>query len=224
MNLAQVGQGWMTTIDNPLVIPDDVVESVDVGADTLTLTAHGLLSGDGPIRMTSDGTLPGGLGSGVDYWIIRFDANKIKLATTLANAVAASPVAIDVTSVGVGTHTLVDTEDTLRAGQELKYVLGGRRRVSLQIQLFAEAVSTVASAHAKLDDLIERSRLPTIRDALRAAGVSILQFGPVQAIGTVMNRTSIDPRATLTVTLLLPSEVIENGSFIEFVEIEATVS
>lgn len=103
-------------------IVDDVVEAVDATADTLTLTAHGLATGDGPVRFTTAGigsVLPGGIALLTDYWIVKVDANKIALATSLEIAMS-QPVTVDVvdiTDAGVGTHTLADTADTMRQNQ-----------------------------------------------------------------------------------------------------------
>jgi len=77
---------------------------VSVAADTITETAHGFATGS-PIRLTTTGTVPGGLATGVTYWVIRTDANTIQLATSRANALIGTQ--IDITSAaGGGTHTV----------------------------------------------------------------------------------------------------------------------
>lgn len=76
---------------------------VSVANNTITLTAHGWYTGR-KVAATSSGTLPGGL-SATDYYVIRVDADTIKLATSFANASAGT--AVDITSAaGGGTHTL----------------------------------------------------------------------------------------------------------------------
>lgn len=59
------------------------------------------------VSVSTTGTLPAGLVSLTDYYVIRASATTIKLATTLANAVAGT--AIDLTAQGSGTHTLTHT-------------------------------------------------------------------------------------------------------------------
>ncbi len=59
------------------------------------------------VRATTMGTLPTGLALATDYFVIRVSATTIKLATTLANAVAGT--AIDITGQGTGTHALTHT-------------------------------------------------------------------------------------------------------------------
>jgi hypothetical protein len=73
-------------------------------AETFTQSAHGFLTGDGPIRLTnSGGALPTGTAVDTDYYVIVDDANTFKLATTRANAVAGTNITIS--SDGTGTHT-----------------------------------------------------------------------------------------------------------------------
>lgn len=82
--------------------------TADNTTDQLTITGHGLTTGDGAalVRNTSGGTLPGGLAAVTEYWIVRIDANTIKLATSAANALATTPVTVDITSNGSGTNIL----------------------------------------------------------------------------------------------------------------------
>jgi len=108
---AVVGKNF-TAAFAALVVADDDVEAVDTGDDELTLTAHGLLTGDGPVQFTTTDTLPAGLSLATDYWVIRVDNDTIQVASSLANAIAGTLV--DITDVGTGTHTLADTASTKR--------------------------------------------------------------------------------------------------------------
>ncbi len=79
--------------------------TADAVTDKLTITAHGLQTGDGPLRVSnSGGALPGDLVAGVDYWAIFVDANNIKLASSLDCAL--QNLEIDLQSNGTGTQTL----------------------------------------------------------------------------------------------------------------------
>lgn len=60
------------------------------------------------VRATTTGALPTGLALATDYFVIRISATTIKLATTLALALAGT--AIDITAQGSGTHTLTHTQ------------------------------------------------------------------------------------------------------------------
>jgi hypothetical protein len=56
------------------------------------------------VRLTTTTTLPGGLATATDYYVIRLSDTTFSLATTYANAVAGT--AINITSAGTGTHTV----------------------------------------------------------------------------------------------------------------------
>lgn len=72
-----------------------VAGNVDVTANTITLTAHGFVTG---LKIPLTGTnLPGGL-SATNYWAIVVDADTIKVATSYALAVAGT--AVDITTQG----------------------------------------------------------------------------------------------------------------------------
>jgi hypothetical protein len=119
INLTTDGAGTRTLVDTgstldvtPLVVAD-VVFTTTFGADTLQIAAHGLLTGDGPVRVSnSGGALPGALLAATDYWVIKVDANNLKLATSYANAIAVTP--INISDDGTGVHTLADTALTVR--------------------------------------------------------------------------------------------------------------
>lgn len=79
---------------------DGTVTNVSVGADTITLTAHGFETGDKVTYSNGGGTSITGITTATDYFLIRVDANTVKVATTYALAVAGT--ARDLTVVGVG--------------------------------------------------------------------------------------------------------------------------
>lgn len=85
-----------------------VASTVNVTANTISITAHGLTTGLKG-QLTSTGTLPAGLTTATDYFVISVDANTIKLASSLANALV--PTAIDITDQGTNaaTHTFTPT-------------------------------------------------------------------------------------------------------------------
>lgn len=56
------------------------------------------------VRLTTTTTLPAGLATATDYYVIKVSDTTFKLATSYANAVAGT--AIDITSTGTGTHTV----------------------------------------------------------------------------------------------------------------------
>ena len=62
------------------------------------------------VTLTTTGTLPAGLSTGTNYFVIRVDqgAGTFKLATTIANANVPTP--IDITDAGTGTHTVTTVD------------------------------------------------------------------------------------------------------------------
>lgn len=82
--------------------------SADAGTDVCTYTStanypSNILVGT-RVRLTTTTTLPGGLATATDYYVIKVSDSTFKLATSYANAVAGT--AINITDAGTGTHTI----------------------------------------------------------------------------------------------------------------------
>ena len=77
---------------------------VTIGTENINSTAHGFVTGD-LIQLTSTGTLPAGLSTATDYYVIRVDDDNIKLAASAKDAEEGT--AVDITAAaGGGTHTV----------------------------------------------------------------------------------------------------------------------
>lgn len=77
-----------------VVVTDAGVNSeVDVDNDSVTIPDHGYTTGFKG-QLTATGTLPGGLSTSTDYFIINVDANTVKFASSLANALVGTAVTI----------------------------------------------------------------------------------------------------------------------------------
>lgn len=79
--------------------------------EAVTCTAHGKATGYGPVRLTTSDTLPTGLATATNYWLIVVDANTVKFATTEALALAGT--AVNLTGAGAGTFAMQATMQTL---------------------------------------------------------------------------------------------------------------
>lgn len=78
--------------------------NVTPGTDTIAITSHTYATTD-PVTLTTTGVLPAGLALATTYYVIKVDANNIKLASSAANATAGT--AVDITAAaGGGTHTV----------------------------------------------------------------------------------------------------------------------
>lgn len=94
INLTGDGSGTITLV--PV--------NVDLSLDTLAIAAHGMITGGGPVRLTTAGALPTGLATGTDYYVIRISAGRFALASSRANALAGT--AVNLTAIGSGTGTV----------------------------------------------------------------------------------------------------------------------
>lgn len=86
-------------------------QSITTSSDTITITAHGFLTGD-KISFLTAGVLPTGLTSGYTsvYYAIKTDNDNFKVATTLSNALNNIP--IDLVNQGTGIHSVKKTSDS----------------------------------------------------------------------------------------------------------------
>ncbi len=82
------------------------VGGVNVGTNNFFHTAHGLATGLLG-RMTTQTTLPTGLLTGTDYYVIRVSADEFALADSLAHALAGTK--LNITARGAGTQTFTPT-------------------------------------------------------------------------------------------------------------------
>ncbi|MCK5373752.1 MAG: hypothetical protein KAJ40_00560 [Alphaproteobacteria bacterium] len=81
---------------------------VNATTDTFSSTAHGFVSGD-KVRITSEGTIPGGTNADTDYYIIYVTADTFKLATTRTISLTGTPI-LNLTSVGTTAHVIALNE------------------------------------------------------------------------------------------------------------------
>lgn len=80
--------------------------AVNTATYVVNIPSHGLVTGLLG-QMTTTGTLPTGLSTATNYWIIAVDANNIAFASTLANANAGTKIAL--TAQGSGNDTFTPT-------------------------------------------------------------------------------------------------------------------
>lgn len=83
-------------INTQTFVPADV----NTGTNTITMTGHVFVDGQGVV-LTSTGTLPAGLASNTQYYIVNAAANTFQLSLTI------NGTPIDITTQGTGTHTIM---------------------------------------------------------------------------------------------------------------------
>lgn len=214
------GRDWVDAVSKPLVLVSGFIESIDTGTDEATLTGHTYVSGDGPMQTESAGSLPGGLEPLTDYWLVVQSADTVSFAASFVDSVAAVPVLVNLTSGGTGIHIIVDTDDTVRAGEEIEHTVRGNRRAELTIQCYG-ADATEANRPASILGLVmAKSKLPSISDALDIAGIGIGSFGILTELDLPLGAVT-EVRGLLTAVLHLVEEVSEDGTIIETAELTA---
>jgi len=155
---------------------DHVVGSVSSSDDMLTIDAEVLQLHTGDqVRVLSTGTIPGGLSSGQDYYVVPYQRKgtpRIKLATSLENAYAGTT--IDITSSGSGTITVrkvgepryagggvLDTADTLKQNiEKILPTMAGRAIHSDKWYIQAGSYSTPTITLTE-DDVVGAITMPT---------------------------------------------------------------
>jgi len=217
-NISDIGSTWIDFVDKPFVFADKLVSSINLGTGALTSTAHGLLTGDGPVRLSSTGTYPSTdpvVDASTDLWIIKVDANSFQLAYTFQNAMALTPVPVEFTTGGSGIITVSDTPATVRAGQELQAVARGLIRATLEIRCHADLTIGPNMAVAILQRIRTRYQWPSQQALLEAANVTLQDIDRVRAIMGTRDDFLFEPRAYLDVHMCIPVEEGENATIIE---------
>lgn len=82
--------------------------TADAATNALTVALPTFVNYQAVTCSNSGGALPAGLSANTTYYVFGISGSTLKLATTLANAIAGT--AVDITGAGTGTHSLVGTQ------------------------------------------------------------------------------------------------------------------
>ncbi len=104
VTLMRLVAGRLVTV----TLADDDVDTVDTTDNELDIASHAYVTGDGPVRLTTSGTIPGGLATGTDYWVVVVNSGAIKLSESFELAIRNKT--IDITSSRPGTNTVADLQ------------------------------------------------------------------------------------------------------------------
>lgn len=219
MMLEHRGRDWLDRYDNIVALPTLTISAVNTSTGAMTITAHGLANGTGPLVF--GGIPPAPLQLATNYWPVVVDANTVKLAATFQNAVATVPTTLTVTNGGTA-PTLSSTPKTTIAGIEISQRARGPRRASLTLQCFAGtptggAATGFTSPAAVLHDAITSYVLESQSFLLNQAGVGVGAIEPIRSVDGIVNTTHFEPRAIGTVYLHLASELVETSTYIQVV-------
>lgn len=213
-NISELDNSWVDYEDNPLQF-DDITVTADAGTDTFAAVAHGLVTGDGPVQVVSTLTVPGGTEESTDYWVVVTDDDNFQLAETFQDAMAAVPTVIGLIDAGTGTITVVATEDTVRAGEEIVAVARCTLRLTLELRCHADPVIGTAMAVALLQRVRMRREWPSQHAILKAAGLALQRAENIIAVSGTRDDFLFEPRAHLLVYFDLAAEESEALGIIE---------
>jgi hypothetical protein len=218
------GADWSEFESNPFVFDDKTI-TLDDTTDEGTSVAHDLLTRDGPFQIETTGSLAGtGLAIETDYWCVKTGDDTLRFAESFPDA--DTGVYVDILAAGTGVHTLVCTDDTRRAGEELTEYIRGGRRITFDVQCFPPTpsigtqISDDSDPVAVLSDVEAKSGLGAVADALAEAGIAILDAGEPRAIDGILNSVYFEPRAIMTVVLSATSQVSSTETIIDYVHAE----
>jgi len=108
----------------------DAATDVDSDNDTIDLGAHIFTTGQGLVYRAGNGTAVSGLTDGEIYYVVVMDSATIRLAATEEDAIADTPVIIDLEGAGASGMQSFSEIEALRRGSawtedQLRYAIGG---------------------------------------------------------------------------------------------------
>lgn len=179
--------------DTVQILPEGQREFTATAAtDLINITAHGIPAGT-TVQVSSSGTLPAGLTAGTTYYVRDVVANGFKLYT-----VATGGTAVDITSTGTGTHTLVfvSVEEAFVIGQYAPSFETFRAVQIVSNELLADStvMETVSTVMAKAI-------------AERVQGYLLGRIGAAIAVARHNVNATTDGHATFTNLLRLVSNI-----------------
>ena len=165
-----------------------------------TLNGHGLYTGQ-MVYLTTTGALPTGLSANVAYYVIRVDANTFRLATSLANANASTP--INTTGSQSGTHTIRRTYGVGDGSTTFNVPnVGGRVLVGVdtaQAEFDALGSTGGEKAHTLTDAELPPNTYPTSLSVPVTAGAGTTnRFVAASVVGGGQAHNNLQPYITLT--------------------------
>lgn len=167
-----------------VVTPIDSTSDMDDPNDEFDIVGHGWVTGDGPVKHTllTGAGAPAEMGT-AEHYIIRMTDDIFAVATSLANAVAGTKLAI---SVVVGTFTLEDVQSDAFLVEEPEFapditvVERNNVRVTLSPEplVTARKIATVTFAHeTRGNGVIDGTLAPRVGVLLRGCGMSETLYG-----------------------------------------------
>ncbi len=156
---------------------------VSTGADTITEANHGLVNGT-RVKLSTTGTLPAGLSSATNYYVVGVTTNTFQLATSFGGG------AVNITgAAGGGTHTVTysfefDSYATAATPTDVPVWIGVDGNYSMRDGNAAAQTDITIQAPIRLANAINSSMRATTTDLGDAAWLTAFA-GQDQGLGTV---------------------------------------
>jgi hypothetical protein len=80
--------------------------SIDVANDEISITGHSFSDQQGPVQLTTTGTMPGGLSWGTDYYIVNTGLTNTPASNWIGLSLTPGGAKVDITVATGGIHTL----------------------------------------------------------------------------------------------------------------------
>ncbi len=224
-NIAETRTMEEATEDNPLVLATKTISAVNTGTNVFTCVAHGLSTGDGPVRIVSTVALPAPLLVDTDYWVIVLTVDTFQLAASYSDTgggqgAGNTTTPIDLSSAGSGVITLSSTADTLRAGEEINALSRGYLKVTLELRCHSATGVGVNMATSILQKVRAKRLLPSQIDILRAAHIGLIGIDRVRAILGIRDAVLFETRAYADCHFCVVAEEGEAQTIIETATVE----
>jgi hypothetical protein len=164
--------GVLSNTTRPLTFSALVISAVDTVNNRVTSALPGRSTGDGPVQITvsGGGTAPGGLAVTTDYYLIKYDTGQVQFATSLANALAGT--AIDITSAGSGTISIVAVGTTKALNDGLWMYEASQAEINYRGTYFGLRISKPASCKDSCVSVALDEESALIRGTLASATAS----------------------------------------------------
>lgn len=125
---------------------------------------------------------------------------------------------LTVDHLGEGDYVTTEANPSPSPGAEIIRRALGTARVTMTMTCFAPVIGA-AGAVSLIETVLASDNLPSVCDALSAAGVSIVNWDGVQSTDAVINSAKFEPRAVVTIRFFCVSIVSETGTNIDTVNV-----
>jgi len=194
---------------SPTALSIDAAE-VTNATDNFESTAHGFITGT-KILVTEDNTLPSGLSTATNYYVIKVDADNFQLASSYANAIAGTEVAISDDGTGANSYDAVPAPGALTTANQYWVIKVDADSFKLAAN-YANAIAGTAiditdqGAGSNEYDLVEeidgldKHQISIKATAVGTYALTLPSAYALQDISVIANSVAVDKACTVSVS------------------------